>query len=367
MLRRWRGTSTYDALIRSTHGTHRQHAHIPRAPERGATVIGEGQLTAPGDVRLRIGRLLALLALPLMLFLGNPALALLAGGAIVLLLDRRLIPSGSTISKYCLQAAIVLLGLRLDLATLWQLSASYSWAVAAYVLCTLAVGLLVGRWLSVEPPSSKLIASGTAICGGTAIASLSTIVRAQPHQTAVALAIVFLLNVVALFSFPALGRWLELSQLQFGLWAALAIHDTSSVVATAALYGDEALEVATTIKLGRTLWLIPLVFGLSVHEQLVSRSAAPVAGVSMPRVRVPGFILLFVAAAAAGSLVALPDVVTGGAGSISKVLLVVALFLVGTELTRATVRQIRGRVLWLGVGLWLAAAPLTLLLVLSMT
>jgi hypothetical protein len=188
MLRRWRGTSTYDALIRSTHGTYRQHAHLPRPPERGATVIGEGQLTAPGDVRLRIGRLLALLALPLMLFLGNPALALLAGGAIVLLLDRRLIPSGSTISKYCLQAAIVLLGLRLDLATLWQLSASYSWAVAAYVLCTLAVGLLVGRWLSVEPPSSKLIASGTAICGGTAIASLSTIVRAQPHQTAVALA-----------------------------------------------------------------------------------------------------------------------------------------------------------------------------------
>jgi len=331
------------------------------------TVVGASHPSPGTDRRLQAGRLLAFVALPVMLAIGNPAVALLTGGAIVLATDRRLIPGGATLSRYCLQVAIVLLGLRLDLNTLWQLSASYSWAVAGYVLGTLAVGLLVGRWLAVESPSVKLIASGTAICGGTAIASLSTIVRAQPHQTAVALAIVFLLNVVALFSFPALGRWLDLSQLQFGLWAALAIHDTSSVLATAALYGDQALEVATTIKLGRTLWLIPLVFALSVHEQMTNRAATAAPGVTMPRVRVPGFILLFVAAAGAGSLLSLPGAVIAGAGATSKVLLVVALFLVGMELTRATVRQIRGRVLWLGLGLWLTVVPLTLALVLALT
>jgi uncharacterized integral membrane protein (TIGR00698 family) len=324
---------------------------------------------ARADARLLIGRGLALAALPIALHLGNPALGLLAGGAIVLALDRKLLPHGSTISRYCLQAAIVLLGLRLDLGTLLGLSATYSWAVAGYVLGTLAAGLLVGRWLAVDGPSTKLIASGTAICGGTAIASLSNIVRAQPHQTAVALAIVFLLNVVALFSFPTVGRWLDLSQLQFGLWAALAIHDTSSVVATAAIYGEEALEVATTIKLGRTLWLIPLVFVLGVYEQVRARSAAIDNGTRLraPRVRVPAFILLFVAAAALGSLLTVPAGVVATAGAVSKVLLVIALFLVGTELTRSTVRQIRGRVLWLGLGLWLVVAPATLLLVLYLT
>jgi uncharacterized integral membrane protein (TIGR00698 family) len=333
---------------------------------------------APPDRLLRAGQWLAVIALPGLLLLGNPALALLVGGAIVLGLDRHIFSAGGVVSKYCLQAAIVLLGLRLDLGTLWLLSASYSWAVAVYVLGTLALGLAAGRLLAVEAPSAKLIASGTAICGGTAIASLSSIVRAQPHQTAVALAIVFLLNVVALFSFPAFGRYLDLSQLQFGLWAALAIHDTSSVVATAALYGEEALEVATTIKLGRTLWLIPLVFALSLYEHAMGRAEArrlsggqsggqSGAGARMPRLRIPGFILLFVVAAALGSLLPLPDLLTSGAGVLSKGLLVVALFLVGTELTRATVRQIRGRVLWLALGLWACVAPLTLLLVLWLT
>lgn len=317
------------------------------------------------DRRLAWGRALAALALPVLLWVGNPAVALLVGGAIVLAVDRRLVPRGPMLSKYSLQIAIVLLGLRLDLHTLWELSASYSWAVGAYVVGTLAAGLAAARLLGVDPPSGKLVASGTAICGGTAIASLSNIVRAEPHQTAVALAIVFLLNVVALFSFPAIGHWLGLSQLQFGLWTALAIHDTSSVVATAALYGDQALEVATTIKLGRTLWLIPLVFGLSLHQQMAARAAVAQGSVAMPPVRIPAFILLFVAAAAGGSVIGVPPALLSSASLASKALLVLALFLVGTELTRSTVRQIRGRVLWLGVGLWVVVAPLTLFLIVS--
>lgn len=295
----------------------------------------------------------------MLLWVGNPALALLVGAAIAVVLDQRPLALSGTLGKYFLQTAIVLLGLKLNLATLWALSAQYSWGVAVYVLGTLGLGLALGRMLQVDAASSKLISSGTAICGGTAIATLSSLVRAQPHQTGVALAIVFLLNALALFTFPAIGRALDLSQLQFGLWAALAIHDTSSVVATAALYGDEAAAVATTIKLGRTLWLIPLAFAVSVYEQSAAR-ALPDAPAQAPRLRVPGFILLFVAAAAVGSWLPLPAQLPELAGALSKLLLVAALFLLGTEITRATVRQIRGRVLWQALALWLLVAPATL-------
>jgi uncharacterized integral membrane protein (TIGR00698 family) len=300
--------------------------------------------------------MLCLALLGPLIWLGNPALALLVGGALALIWDRRLVAASTPLARYSLQAAIVLLGLKLDLHTLWQLSAQYTALVAGYVLLTLAAGLALGRLLAVEPASSKLMSAGTAICGGTAIATLSAVVRAEPHQTGVALAIVFLLNVVALLTFPLIGRALDLSEVEFGLWSALAIHDTSSVVATAAIYGDRALEVATTIKLGRTLWLIPLVFAASLLEQ---RGAAAADG-PPPRVRVPWFVVLFVAAAACGSLLGLPAGAAGAAGEASRTLLVVALFLVGTELTRSTVRRIRGRVLWQALGLWLAVVPATL-------
>ncbi len=303
-----------------------------------------------------LGIFVAVVALPPLIYVGNPAFALLVGGAIVLVIDRGLVPQASTLSGYCLQTAIVLLGFRLSLDTLWSLSADYTWTVAAYVLATLGLGLLIGRLLRVESAPSKLITAGTAICGGTAIATLSTLVRAQPQQTAVALAIVFLLNVVALLTFPVIGQWLDLSQLEFGLWSALAIHDTSSVVATAAIYGDEAAEVATTIKLGRTLWIIPVALGASLMQR--GESA---------RLRVPGFILLFIGAAAFGTAIELPAVATQAAGAVSKALLVVALFLVGTELTRATVRRIRGRVLWQALLLWGLVVPGSLLVILQFT
>jgi uncharacterized integral membrane protein (TIGR00698 family) len=335
-----------------------------RSRPPAARNISNDASALPGrDARLRnAGLIFCVSALPPLLWYGNPALALLVGAAIAVLLDRRPLAASSALGKYLLQTAIVLLGLKLNLGTLWELSAQYSWGVAVYVLATLAIGLGLGRLLQVDAASSKLISSGTAICGGTAIATLSALVRAQPHQVGVALAIVFLLNAVALFTFPGIGRLLDLSQLEFGLWAALAIHDTSSVVATAALYGEEAAAVATTIKLGRTLWLIPLAFALSLYEQSAARSRD--AEAAAPKLRVPGFILLFVGAAAVGTWLPLPVSVTDTAGVLSKGLLVAALFLLGTEITRATLRQLRGRVLWQALGLWICVAPATLAAVL---
>jgi len=294
---------------------------------------------------------------------GNPALALLVGAAVALTVDRQPVPAGATLARYSLQAAIVLLGVKLDLGTVWSLSAQYTGLVAAYVLLTLAGGLLLSRLLAVEVASGRLLSAGTAICGGTAIATLSAVVRAQPQQTAVALAIVFLLNVVALLTFPWIGTALDLTQEQFGLWAALAIHDTSSVVATAAVYGPGATEVATVIKLGRTLWLIPLTFAFSIvasREAAARAAAGNGAGDPAPALRIPVFVLLFLVASAAGSLFDVPAGVRGGAGDLSAWLLVTALFLVGTELSRTTVRRIRGRVLGFALALWLVVAPLTL-------
>ena len=244
--------------------------------------------------------------------------------------------------------AIILLGLKLNAAMLIQISADYSLMVTFYVLATLAVGFTIGRLLRNDDISNQLISSGTAICGGTTIASLSPIIHARPDQTAVALTVVFLLNALALFTYPYIGEILQLTQEQFGVWCALSIHDTSSVVATALLYGEDAGAVATTLKLGRTLWLIPLLVVASV----MARQDA--------RVQVPIFVLLFILSAMLGSFLDLPAWLTTSAGSISKALLVLALYCIGTDISRTTVRELRGATLVQGIALWLIAAPATL-------
>ena len=216
-------------------------------------------------------------------------------------------------------------------------------------------GLAIGLALGNQRKSSQLISSGTAICGGTTIASLSPVIQARPEQTGVALTLVFMLNALALFTFPVIGEYLSLSQEQFGVWAALAIHDTSSVVATSALYGEEAAMVATTVKLGRTLWLIPLLLVFSVLQHQGSA-----------KLRIPVFIVLFIVTACTGSIVALPAGVVSAASSASKMLLVIALFFIGTEISRETLRGLRGTVLVHGLLLWALAVPLTLLVVVQL-
>ena len=300
--------------------------------------------------------LLAAAAMPILLWYGNPAVALLAGAALSLSFNKVVLPGAGFLGKHALQTAIVLLGLKLNAGQLVQISSDYSLLVTGYVGITIATGLLLGRWLGNQRKSSQLIATGTAICGGTTIASLSPVIGARPEQTGVALTLVFLLNALALFAFPWVGEALSLTQEQFGLWAALAIHDTSSVVATAALYGDEAATVATTVKLGRTLWLIPLLLVFSILEQ---RGSA--------KLRLPLFIVAFVAAACLGSLITLPTIVVSSASMASKSLLVVALFCIGTEISRVTLSGLRGAVLLQGLLLWAIVVPMVLFLVIRTT
>jgi uncharacterized integral membrane protein (TIGR00698 family) len=316
---------------------------------RGISVIKTNLTMKPA-----IGFAICAAILAPLIYLGNPAIALLVGMGITLVFNKTIISNAPMLGKYSLQAAIVLLGLKLNISDLWRISANYTVAILIYVVAAIGVGLLLGRLMKVERNSSLLMASGTAICGGTTIATISPIIKARADQTGVALAIVFLLNAAALFSFPYIGHLLGMSQEQFGVWVALAIHDTSSVVATAQIYGEEAAAVATTLKLGRTLWLIPLVLIVSFRER--SDGA---------KVRLPGFILLFLLASILGSTIPLPELVPTMAGLISKALLVIALFFVGTEISRSTLGNLKGKILAQALTLWAIVVPTTLFLVLQ--
>ena len=289
------------------------------------------------------------LVVAVLVYYGNPAVALLVAMAASLSSNRVLVPEASKIGKLSLQTAIVLLGFRLNVGDLFEISAEYSPIVSGYVVVTLAAGLVLGLILRVPTHASQLMSSGTAICGGTTIASLSPVIGARSEDTGVALALVFILNAVALLVFPLIGQYLQLTQIQFGIWSALAIHDTSSVVATAAIYGDEALKVATTLKLGRTLWLIPLLLVFSVLQR---RGGT--------KLRIPGFIFLFIAASIVGSYVPIPAHLLDIVHFVCKALLVIALFCVGCEINRETLKNLKGRTIAHGVLLWLIVAPSTL-------
>jgi uncharacterized integral membrane protein (TIGR00698 family) len=294
-------------------------------------------------------KLLIALALAPLVYMGNPALALLVGMTISITIDRTPIASGSTYGKYLLQAAIVLLGLKLNAAQLLDISGNYALPIAGFVCATSLLGLSLGWLVRSDRSTNALISSGTAICGGTAIATLSPIIAARPEQTGAALCVVFLLNAIALMTFPAIGTWLNLSQEQFGVWAALAIHDTSSVVATAQMYGTEAAEIATTVKIGRTLWLIPLIVIASL-----------VVGAQQSKIRIPNFVFVFIGASLLGSWVGLSTPSAMIIGEIASALLVVALFFVGTDITRKTLQSLRLTTVLHGVALWLLVIPAVL-------
>lgn len=282
----------------------------------------------------------------------NPAIALL--GAMWVRLGTQINPikHSSKLGKMSLQTAIVMLGFSLGFDRLVQVSQDFGVIVAIYVLGTLIIGVGFAYLLRHYNTESQLVTGGTAICGGTAIATLSPILGATPQQFAVATALVFSLNAVALFTFPAIGHGLQLSQDTFGAWVALAVHDTSSVVATAALYGDRALEVATTVKVGRTLWLIPLTFAASV----IFRQGDA-------KLRLPLFVVMFVAAAGIAGLVNLPDALLVWIATISKYLLVFALAMIGLDINREIFSALKFKSVAFAIGLWLIVAPLSLMLV----
>lgn len=217
---------------------------------------------------------------------------------------------------------------------------------------TLVLGWLVGRICKVESVTSLLVSSGTAICGGSAIAAVGAVLDADRKAMAVSLGTVFVLNAIALFLFPPLGRILGLGQEQFGAWAAIAIHDTSSVVGAAARYGETALEVATTVKLTRALWIVPLALGVAI-----------VAGRKGGTFPLPWFILFFLLAATIRSLFPEGELVFLLFRKISIIGLTCTLFLIGTGFSREAIRTVGARVMVQGILLWIVISVAGLLAV----
>jgi uncharacterized integral membrane protein (TIGR00698 family) len=244
-------------------------------------------------------------------------------------------------SKFLLQASVVGLGFGMNLHQVVQAGRSGFVYTMLGICVTLLVGMGLGALLGVQRVPAFLISTGTAICGGSAIAAVGPITQASDEEMAIALGTVFVLNSVALLIFPSIGIALKMTQSQFGLWAALAIHDTSSVVGAAAKYGAEALAIATTVKLARALWIVPV----SVATALVRGAKA--------KIQWPWFIGLFCIAAVCNTYLPAGEPAYALAVKVAKAGLTATLFLIGSGISMATIKQVGYRALLQGVILWL--------------
>ncbi len=253
-----------------------------------------------------------------------------------------------------LQISVVGLGFGMNVTSALKAGKEGFLFTVVSIFSVLITGFLLTRFLKIEKITGFLVSAGTAICGGSAIAAISPIVKATPSQISVALAVVFTLNSIALLIFPFIGHLLHLSQHDFGLWCAIAIHDTSSVVGAASKYGSEALEVATTVKLSRALWIIPLsVFSVMVFKNKESK------------IKIPWFIAYFILAMCLNSYFPLVQKISPVIVAIAKAGLTLTLFLIGAGLSLKVIRNVGAKPLILAVILWILVSVGTLLVILN--
>ena len=299
----------------------------------------------------------------------SPPLALAGGLAFAFLVQHPYPTESRHLAHLLLQASVVLLGFSMNLGQVLAAGRSGLLYSAIGISATLALGLLLGKLFRVERISSTLIAAGTAICGGSAIAALGPVLEAGEEALAVSLGSVFVLNSVALFLFPALGHWFGLSQSQFGVWAALAIHDTSSVVGASEHYGPAALAVAVPVKLVRALWIVPVCLFYATYIRTRCRNASGSQQAGGAKVPLPWFLLWFLLAATAATV--LPSQLPQFQASLradfttlaglGKSGLAVTLFLIGSSLNRKALARVGVQPLLQAVLLWMVSASASLL------
>jgi uncharacterized integral membrane protein (TIGR00698 family) len=288
----------------------------------------------------------------------SPPVALVGGVAFGFAVEHPLRAESARLAKILLQASVVALGFGMNLAEVVHVGRSGFVYTAVSITAAMAMGLLLGKLLRVTGKASYLIAAGTAICGGSAIAAVAPITQASEEEISVSMGTVFLLNSVALLLFPFVGHVLKLDQNQFGLWAALAIHDTSSVVGAAAAYGAQALQVGTTVKLARALWIVPVsLLTAAVMARLAARRGEA-AGTA--KVKMPWFIVYFCVAAAASTYLPRLHAEFAALNHLGKLGLTATLFLIGTSLSKKMLRQVGARPLVQGVVLWVIVGGVSL-------
>lgn len=283
----------------------------------------------------------------------TPPVALLAGLIFAVFVGNTDAKRASVVQKYLLQASVVGLGFGIQFSAVVKAGSTGVGTTALTLLATMALGLWLARVFAVERNTGHLISTGTAICGGSAIAAMGPVLGAEARVMSVALGCVFVLNAVALFLFPWIGHLAGLTPEQFGYWAAIAIHDTSSVVGAAAKYSAESLAIAVPVKLARALWILPLVAVAAWREK--KRGAKAV---------IPWFVLLFIAASAGAAAWPAGAQVYQLWASWAKAGLAVTLFLIGASLSRDNLRSVGWRPFAMGISLWLVVSAVSLFVIL---
>lgn len=279
----------------------------------------------------------------------SPAVALFTGLVFALTLGNPYMSESKNISKKLLQYSVVGLGFGMNLHSSLESGKDGMLFTIISVSAIMIVGCILGKKMKLPKGTSYLISAGTAICGGSAIAAVAPLTKSNESEISVSLATIFILNAIALFIFPPIGHALNLTDHQFGTWAAMAIHDTSSVVGAGAAYSQKALEVATTVKLTRALWIIPLAF---VTTFIFKEKDA--------KINIPWFIFFFVLAMIANTYINIPEQITTAIVFLSKKALVLTLFLIGGGLSTKVIKSVGVRPMILGVGLWIFIALVSL-------
>jgi len=300
-------------------------------------------------MKLLIGILLAALAI----WSGSAAASILIGIIYSLTLDLSDDFISKSIGPRLLQIGIVILGLSISLTKAFSLSGTYLPYISLLALITFFLGIYIGKLIGLDKKLTLLIASGAAICGGTAMVAIAPIIKARPKDLLTAITIIFLLNALAIITFPFIGTYLGMSQDQFGAWAAMSIHDTSSVIGAAMVFGQESVETAATLKLGRTLWLIPLVIYLAFVYQDKNKL----------KPKIPIFVFLFILAIIIGSTLDFDAQNISYLKLSSQSFLLAGLFCIGTQINKKSLSNLSTKPLQLALMLWALVIPVSYIIV----
>ena len=280
------------------------------------------------------------------IFAGNAALSIFLGIAFTFFFKPPSLFFSRRLGTIPLQIGIVILGATISLPYAVSVSSVYLPWISLFVILSFFAGLLIGKILKIENRLAFLISSGAAICGGTAMAAIAPIIKAKPQELLIALTIVFLLNAIAIIIFPMAGNYLEMSNFEFGAWSALAIHDTSSVIGAASIYSNESAQVAATLKLGRTIWLIPLIL---LTNWVFNKN--------LEAAQFPRFIIFFILAILINTFLNFNEITLNVLQIISQSFLMFGLFCIGSQFNSDQLTFISSKPLMLALLLWMAVIP----------
>ena len=285
------------------------------------------------------------------LFLQQAALSLFLGILLSYLNNKLSLTPLSVNGSFFLKAGIICLGGTISLKSLGTISIDYIPLVSIYVIAIMTIGILIGRAIKLPKNLTLLLVSGTAICGGTAIASLAPIIKAKSEDLVASISLVFLLNAIAIILFPYIGEFYEMTDAEFGVFSALTIHDTASVVGTASLYSDESVTYASITKLGRTLWIVPLLIGASIYSKSENKEY-----------EFPYFILVFIAFVVLGNIFSIDGEIKSYMKYISISLFQIGLFMIGYKFQLKTLMKLSIKPVMFAVTIWLIIIAITLII-----